>query len=65
VEVVAEEFFAYKDKEWFYQAFKKLAEKWVKTIEYEGLYFELLLFCMFWPINVFILNLTLFMLHPQ
>jgi hypothetical protein len=40
VEVAAEEFFASKDKEWFYQAFKELAEKWVKTIEHEGLYFE-------------------------
>jgi histone-lysine N-methyltransferase SETMAR len=40
VEVVAEEFFASKDKEWFYQAFKELAEKLVKTTEHEGLYFE-------------------------
>jgi histone-lysine N-methyltransferase SETMAR len=40
VEVVTEEFFAFKAKEWFYQAFKELAEKWVKTIEHEGLYFE-------------------------
>jgi hypothetical protein len=38
VEVAVEEFFA--SKEWFYQAFKELAEKWVKTIEHEGLYFE-------------------------
>jgi hypothetical protein len=40
VEVAVEEFFASKDKEWFCQAFKELAEKWVKTIEHEGLYFE-------------------------
>jgi hypothetical protein len=40
VEVVVQEFFASKDKEWFYQAFKELAEKWVKTIEHAGLYFE-------------------------
>jgi hypothetical protein len=40
VEVAVEEFFASKDKEWFYQAFKELAEKCVKTIEHEGLYFE-------------------------
>jgi hypothetical protein len=40
MEVAVEEFFAFKDKEWFYQAFKELAEKWVKTIEHEGLYFE-------------------------
>jgi hypothetical protein len=48
---VVEEFFASKDKEWFYQAFKDLTEKLVKTTEHEGLYFELLLFCMFWPIK--------------
>jgi hypothetical protein len=40
VEVAVEEFFASKDKEWFYQTFKELAEKWVKTIEHEGFYFE-------------------------
>jgi hypothetical protein len=40
VEVAVEELFASKDKEWFHQAVKELAEKWVKTIEYEGLYFE-------------------------
>jgi hypothetical protein len=42
VEVAVEEFFASKDKEWFHQAFKELAEKWVKTIEHEGLYFWIL-----------------------
>jgi hypothetical protein len=40
MEVAVEECFASKDKEWFYQAFKVLAEKWKKTIELEGLYFE-------------------------
>jgi histone-lysine N-methyltransferase SETMAR len=40
VVVAVEEMFASKDKEWFYQAFKELAEKWAKTIEHEGLYFE-------------------------
>jgi hypothetical protein len=40
VEVAVEELFAAKDKEWSYQAFKELAEKWAKTIEHEGLYFE-------------------------
>jgi hypothetical protein len=39
VEVAVEEFFASKHKEWFYQEFKELAEKWVKTTEHEGLYF--------------------------
>jgi hypothetical protein len=40
VEVAVEEFFASKDKEWFYQAFQEFTEKWLKTIEHEGLYFE-------------------------
>jgi histone-lysine N-methyltransferase SETMAR len=40
VEVAVKEFVASKDKEWFYQTFKELAEKWVKTIEHERLYFE-------------------------
>jgi hypothetical protein len=40
VKVAVEEFFASKDKKLFYQAFKELAEKWLKTIEHEGLYFE-------------------------
>jgi hypothetical protein len=47
VEVAVEEFVASTDKELFYQAFKELAEKWVKTIEHEGLYFELLFFVCF------------------
>jgi histone-lysine N-methyltransferase SETMAR len=38
MKIAVEEFFASKDKEWFYQAFKDLAEKWVKAIEHEGLY---------------------------
>jgi hypothetical protein len=40
VEVAVEEFFVSKDKEWFYQAFKELAEKWVKTTEHKGLHSE-------------------------
>jgi hypothetical protein len=40
LKVAIEEIFASKDKEWFYRAFKELAEKWVKSIEHEGLYFE-------------------------
>jgi hypothetical protein len=53
MEVAVEEFFASKDKEWFYQALKELAEKLVKTIEHEGciFYIELVLFYMFWPIK--------------
>jgi hypothetical protein len=40
VEVAIEEFFDSKDKESFYQSFMELAEKWVRTIEHEGLYFD-------------------------
>jgi histone-lysine N-methyltransferase SETMAR len=40
LEIAAEECFASNDKEWFYQAFKELAEKWAKTIEHDSLYFE-------------------------
>jgi histone-lysine N-methyltransferase SETMAR len=34
VEVAVEEYFASKDKEWFYPAFKELTEIWVKTVEH-------------------------------
>jgi hypothetical protein len=40
VEFSVEEFVASKDKEWFYHAFKELAEKWVKTTQRVGLYSE-------------------------
>jgi hypothetical protein len=40
VDVAVEEIFASKDKEWFYQLLKEVAEKLVKPIEHEGLYFE-------------------------
>jgi hypothetical protein len=40
VEVAVDEFFASKDKEWFYQAFKELAEKLAQTTEQWGFYFE-------------------------
>jgi histone-lysine N-methyltransferase SETMAR len=40
VEVAVEDIFASKDKMCVYQAFKELAEKWVKTIEHKGLYFN-------------------------
>jgi hypothetical protein len=48
---VVEEYFVSKDKEWFYQAFKELAEKLVKIIEHEGLYFKYRITWMFWPIT--------------
>jgi histone-lysine N-methyltransferase SETMAR len=67
VEVAIEEFFASKDKEWFYQAFKELVEKWMRPLNMRAciLNVELLLFCMFRPIKIFILNPALFMGHPQ
>jgi hypothetical protein len=43
VEVAVEELFASKDKKWFCHAFKELSEKWVNTIEHEGVYFEYLI----------------------
>jgi hypothetical protein len=39
VEVAVNNLFVSKDKESFYQAFNYFAEKWVKIIEHEGLYF--------------------------
>jgi hypothetical protein len=67
VEVAVEEYFASKDKKWFYQAFKELAEKWVKTIEHEGLHFEQWITFILYSLanKMFILNTTLFMGHPQ
>jgi hypothetical protein len=67
VEVAIEEFFASKDKEWFYQAFKELDEKWVRPLKMRAciVNMEFLLSCMFWPIKVFISIPTLFMGHPQ
>jgi hypothetical protein len=65
VEVAVEEFFATKDKVWFYQAFKELAGWRPLNMRTCILNIELLLFCMFWPIKVLILNPTLFMGHPQ
>lgn len=40
IESAVQQFFASKPKEWFYQGLKELAERWVRTIEYDGLYFE-------------------------
>jgi hypothetical protein len=67
VEVAVEEIFASKGKEWFYQAFKELAEKWVKTIEHEGLHFEYrITFILYVLANkFFISNPTLCMGHTQ
>jgi hypothetical protein len=39
VEVAVEEYFASKDKEWFYQGFRELVEKCVRTIQTSGLAF--------------------------
>jgi hypothetical protein len=67
VEVAVEEFFASKDKVWFYQTFKELTEKWMKTIEHEGLYFEYsITFILYVLANkFFISNPTLYMGYPQ
>jgi hypothetical protein len=53
VEVGDEEFFASKDKEWFYQVFKELAENGRIPLNMRPciLSTELHLFCMFWPIK--------------
>jgi hypothetical protein len=44
-----------------------MAEKWMKTIEHEGLYFEYLVTFILYILanNIFISNPTLFMGHPQ
>jgi hypothetical protein len=51
----------------FYQAFKELTEKWVKTIEHEGLYFEYWITLILYVLanKSLISNPTLFMGHPQ
>jgi histone-lysine N-methyltransferase SETMAR len=56
VEVAVEEIFASKDIEWFYQAFKELAENGRKPLNMSDciLNIELLLFFMLWPITIFI-----------
>jgi hypothetical protein len=40
MEAAVEEFFASRDKEWLYGAFKEFVENWVKTTEHESLYSE-------------------------
>jgi hypothetical protein len=66
VAVAVEEFFASKEKEWFYQTFKELAEKWVKTMNMRAciLNIELLLFYVL-ANKIFISNSKLFMGHPH
>jgi hypothetical protein len=65
VEVGVQEFFASKD------GFTRHSRNWLKNgwrplnMRAHILNIELLLFYMFWPIKLFISNLTLFMGHPQ
>ena len=40
VENGVQEFFASKDKEWYQHGIQELAERWTKTIDHDGLYFE-------------------------
>lgn len=40
VDTAVTEFFASKNKDWFYQAFRELADRWEKVIQHQGLYFE-------------------------
>jgi histone-lysine N-methyltransferase SETMAR len=40
VESGVQEFFKSKDKSWYRRGIHELAERWVKTIEHDGLYFE-------------------------
>jgi hypothetical protein len=67
VEVAVEDFLVPKIK----SGFTRHSRNWLKNgwrplnMRACILNIELLLFCMFWPIKVFILNLTLFMEHPQ
>jgi len=41
VEVACLEFFSSKSKEWYLSGIQKLAERLLKTIEYNGLYFDI------------------------
>jgi hypothetical protein len=56
--VAVEKFFASKDKEWFYQAFKELAENGSRPLNMRACILNMELFCMFSPIIVFISNPT-------
>jgi hypothetical protein len=40
VEMGCRDFFSSKDKAWYRRGIELLAEKWVQTIESNGLYFE-------------------------
>lgn len=40
VEIGCQEFFVSKDKEWYQHGMEQLADRWVKTIEFDGLYFK-------------------------
>lgn len=40
VESGVQEFFASKTKDWYYAGIRELAQRWVKTIDHDGLYFD-------------------------
>lgn len=40
VETACQEFFRSKEKDWYQQGIQQLADRWLKTIESNGLYFE-------------------------
>ena len=40
VEIAIKEFFASKSKDWNATGMRQLAERWMKTIEHEGMYFD-------------------------
>jgi hypothetical protein len=67
VEVAVEECFASKDE----SGFTRHSRNWLKNgrrpLNMRACIssIDLLLFCMFWPIDIYVLNTTLFMGHPQ
>ena len=40
VEIGCREFFHSKDKEWYRSGIEQLADRWIRTIEHDGLYFD-------------------------
>lgn len=41
VETGCQDFFRSKDKEWYHRGMEQLADRWLKTIDNNGLYFEI------------------------
>ena len=40
VEEACQEFFDSKEPEWYFEQIRKLADRWQKVVENDGLYFE-------------------------